>query len=75
VSPRKGLWDLSGPHAAVLDSFKDQLLIVLISRLGGDISVPISEVDGTGAFVLSLALDPDAKVFHFVVERKDGSPR
>jgi len=32
-------------HAAVIDSFKDQLLIVLLKRLGSKISIPISEAD------------------------------
>ncbi len=70
----KGLQDLRALHAAVLDSFKDQLLIVLIKRLGGNITVPVPEMDDTGAFVLSLALDPETKLFHFIVERKDGAP-
>lgn len=47
----KGI-DAARPHApehcAVLDDFKDQLLIVLLKRLGGDVSIPVSEIDNTG---------------------------
>jgi hypothetical protein len=31
----------------LMDRFKDQLLIVLLKRLGGEVTIPISEVDGT----------------------------
>ena len=37
-------------HAAMLDDFKDQLLIVLVKRLAKDgvLEVPVAEVDDTG---------------------------
>jgi hypothetical protein len=31
----------------LMDRFKDQLLLVLLKRLGGDVSIPIAEVDDT----------------------------
>ena len=66
--------DLAGKHApehaAALDNMKDQLLIVLIKRLGGDVTIPIEEIDGTGGALLSLSLDPDTRTFRFVASKK-----
>lgn len=55
-------------HAAVLDDFKDQLLIVLVRRLGGKVSIPVAEVDDTGGNVLSMALRDG--VFDFELGKK-----
>ncbi len=57
-------------HAAVLDNLKDQLLLVLIERLGGDITIPVAEVDDTGGKLLSMSLDTVKQEFHFVLGRK-----
>ena len=40
-------------HAAVLDDFKDELLIVFLRRLGGKVSIPVVEVDATDGMLLS----------------------
>lgn len=67
----KGI-DLARPdaplHAEVLDDFKDQLLIVLLNRLGGIVSIPVSEVDGTGGYVVHMSIVDG--VFHFEVKEK-----
>jgi hypothetical protein len=55
-------------HAAVLDDFKDQLLIVLLKRLGGQVSIPITEVDNTGSNTVSFNIRDGA--FNFSVEKK-----
>lgn len=55
-------------HAAVLDDFKDQLLIVLVKRLGGKVSLPVTEVDDTGRNTLSFNIVDG--VFHSVVGKK-----
>ncbi len=55
-------------HAAVLDDFKDQLLIVLLKRLGGNVDIPIAEVDDTGSNLVSFSVVD--RVFHFEVRRK-----
>jgi hypothetical protein len=60
---------LSPEHAAVLDDFKDQLLIVFLKRLGGKVSVPISEVDDTGQDLLAFSIRDGA--FHFEARKKD----
>lgn len=56
-------------HAAVMDDFKDQLLIVFLKRLGGKIDVPLHEVDDTGQDTLAFRIDEN-KVFHFEVRKK-----
>jgi len=49
-------------------NFKDQLLIVLVNRLGGEISIPVAEIDATGPFTLSFNIDNGA--FNFTVGKK-----
>jgi hypothetical protein len=56
-------------HAAVIDELKDQLLIVFLKRLGGNASIPVSEIDDTGGDILSMRIDAD-KVFHFEAFKK-----
>lgn len=55
-------------HAAVLDDFKDQLLIALVKRLGGSVSMPVAEADDTGGWVLMFSVNDG--VFNFQVSRK-----
>jgi len=56
-------------HAALLDDLKDQLLIVFLKRLGGTVTIPVSEVDNTGGDVLAFSLR-DGNAFHFEIQRK-----
>lgn len=59
-------------HAAMMDDFKDQLIIVALKRLkarGDDLVFPIAEVDDTGQDTLAFSID-DEKNFHFVLEKK-----
>lgn len=66
--------DLARPHApehaAVLDDFKDQLLIALVRRLArrGTISIPISEVDDTGGVMLAFSVKNGC--FNFELRKK-----
>jgi len=55
-------------HAAVLDELKDQLLIVLLKRLGGTVAIPVAEVDDTGGNVVLMSINDG--VFHFEVRKK-----
>jgi hypothetical protein len=57
-------------HAALLDDFKDQLLIAFLNRMGGKLVMPIAEVDATGAFCMALRVDPDTRSFEFELVRK-----
>jgi hypothetical protein len=54
--------------AAAIEAMKDQLLIVLVRRLGGRIEIPCAEIDGTAGLGLALALDPTTRVFTFEVQ-------
>lgn len=56
-------------HAALLDDFKDQLLIVFLKRLGGHVSIPVAELDDTGQDLLAFRIDEN-KVFHFEASKK-----
>ena len=55
-------------HAAVLDDFKDQLLIVFLKRLGGKVRIPVTEVDNTGHDLLAMRIVDG--VFHFEAQKK-----
>ena len=59
-------------HAAMLDDFKDQLLIVLVKRLARDgvLEVPVAEVDDTGQDLLAFALRERNTVFRFELRKK-----
>lgn len=56
--------------AAGIAKLKEQLLIVFVRRLGGDITVPVSEVDDTGGLVMRMDVDQTNRAFRFVIERK-----
>lgn len=60
--------EFSPEHAAVLDDFKDQLLLVLVQRLGGSVRIPIPEADATGGLVMLMSVENGA--FHFEVRKK-----
>jgi hypothetical protein len=70
----KGI-DLARPfapeHAAALDDFKDQLLLVLLRRLGAldkTLSIPVEEIDDTGGLVCNMSIVD--RVFNFSLGRK-----
>jgi len=56
-------------HAQLIDDLKDQLLIVLIKRLGGNVQIPVAEIDDTGQDLLALKVSPD-RVVHLVLSKK-----
>jgi hypothetical protein len=58
-------------HAAVLDDFKDQLLIVLLKRLaklGDNLAFPVSEVDDTAQDLVAFSIVD--RVFKFELRKK-----
>lgn len=59
---------LAPEHAQAIDNMKDQLLLVLIARLGGKVEIPVEEIDGTGGKVLSMALE--GRTFRFELGHK-----
>lgn len=60
----------SPEHAAVLDDFKDQLLIVMLRRLGGNVEIPIRECDETGGQLFMMKVDEEKGMFHFELRSK-----
>lgn len=58
-------------HRDVINTFKNELLIVFLRRLGGKVSIPLAEVDGTEGISLEFRIDEN-KVFHFTLEYKNG---
>ena len=53
--------------AEAIENMKDQLIIVLLKRLGGQVDIPVSELDDTEGDNLLLGFIPDTKTFHFEV--------
>jgi len=54
---------------ALLHNMKDQLLIVMINRLGGSVDIPVSEIDDSGEFICMMRID-NGNSFHFEVSKK-----
>lgn len=57
-----------GPEFMAL--FRQQLLITCVNRLGGKVELPVSEVDGTGQFMMSMEVDQVAGKFILKTEKK-----
>ncbi len=55
-------------HAQAMDDLKDQLLLVMVKRLGGKVSIPVEEADQTGGYVLEMNVID--RVFNFTLEKK-----
>ena len=68
---RPSVADLSYEAQQRVEAMKSQLLIAFINRLGGSLTIPVDEVDGTGAFNLLMGADDVARTFTFRVERKE----
>lgn len=68
---RPSVADLSYEAQQRIEAMKSQLLIAFVNRLGGSLTIPVDEVDGTGAFNLLMGADDEARTFTFRVERKE----
>lgn len=55
-------------HAEAIDNMKDQLILVLIARLGGTLDIPVAEIDGTGDRMLLMSVK--GRTFHFELRKK-----
>ncbi len=58
---------------ALIEAMLPQLLLVMLQRLGGEVRVPVDEIDATGGLVMSMAVEADgfSHALRFVVRRKD----
>lgn len=68
---RSSVADLDYGAQQRIEAMKSQLLIAFVNRLGGTLTMPVDEVDGTGAFILLMGADDKARTFTFRVVRKD----
>lgn len=57
-------------HAAAIEDMLPQLLIVFLKRLGGNIDIPVAEIDDTGQDLFAFSVDPRTRIFHFEIQRK-----
>lgn len=59
-------------HAALMETFRDDLLIIAMRRLGaktgGKVDIPVAEIDGAGRFALAFSVRDG--VFHFEIQEK-----
>jgi hypothetical protein len=60
--------DFAPEHAQVIDDFKDQLIIALVKRLGGNVAMPVHEVDDTSNDLLAFNITDS--VFNFQIQKK-----
>lgn len=65
-------WAENRPVGDVLEEFKNQLLITLIERLGGDVFVEAVEADEVprGKIMTMEVVHGDNPGFHFIVNKK-----
>ncbi len=59
-------------YAEAVDNMKDQMLIVLINRLGGKVSMHVDEIDDTGGFICTMSVE--GQTFHFEIGKKQSNP-
>jgi hypothetical protein len=55
-------------HARAINDLKEQLLIVLVNRLGSEVSIPVEEINETGPYVLVFYAKDGS--FEFQVRKK-----
>ena len=60
-----------GVPAEALDAMMEQLLLVLIQRLGGKVTIPVSEIDNTGDLIMTMEMDAVSRDFTFQVSKKN----
>lgn len=60
---------VSEQHAAVLEAMQKDLLILLVEKLGGDVTIPLKELDeGPVGKGLAMKLNPDNSFTFQVIE-------
>ena len=53
-----------------MDLFRQQLMLVMLDRFGREVEIPVSEVDATGRFGMTLELDPVKGLFRLKLMEK-----
>lgn len=49
--------------------FNTQLLLVLLDRMGGEVTIPVAEVDAAGKLGMTLCIDQDGQTFTLILQR------
>jgi len=62
--------EVNADVARAIDRMRSDLIIVLINRLGGRVEISAEEIDGAGAFVMTMEIDPVIKMFGFQTFKK-----
>ena len=57
-------------HADALEDMLEQLLIVFLKRLGGKVEIPCKEIDDTAGDMFAFRVDPETRMFHFTIQKK-----
>ncbi|MEM9058970.1 MAG: hypothetical protein AAGD13_00785 [Pseudomonadota bacterium] len=57
-------------HADAIEAMLQQLLIALVKRAGGSLTVSVAEIDDTAGDMLALQLSEDRTSFRFMVKAK-----
>jgi hypothetical protein len=58
----------------MVEMMKGQLLIVLVERLGGDVTIPVAEIDNTGQKMMTMELidqESSKPKFRFKIAKKN----
>lgn len=63
--------DLGEDFEDRIEAMKSPVLVALINRLGGTLTMPIDEINGTDAFTLVIGANAEARTFTFRVVRKE----
>jgi len=50
--------------------FRQQLMLVMLDRLGGEVTIPVAEVDATGRFTMSMDVNQLAGTFTLKLGKK-----
>lgn len=53
-----------------MNLFRQQLMLVMLDRLGGDVVIPVAEVDATGRFTMQMEIDQANGLFTLKLGRK-----
>lgn len=70
VPPAISEKELSLAHKQAIDAMKDQLIIVLVKKLGGKVELPAAEIDNTEHLNLLMQLNMGTRTFTFEVREK-----
>lgn len=57
-------------RADIVQGMLPQLLIALVKRAGGTLSIPVAEIDDTGGYMLAMSVEDNGRTFTFATTKK-----